>query len=112
MASPAADTGALAARSGEAARADAAGLRTGIRVVDDRILLRRIQIGRHEQLAVDVGLAVGGLYTERDGWLPAGCKQSRNVGFLEWHDDFAAHGVAQHDDLVGEFLDAFPSVHG
>ena len=73
----------VAARRGERARADAARLRPGIRVVDDRILLVRIEVRRPEEHAVDVRLAVGGRHLDLHRRLPAGrerasrCRPSR-----------------------------------
>ena len=76
----------VAARGGERAAAGAARLRAWIHVVDDRILLRRIEIRRHEHQAVDVGLAVVRLHLDRDRRLPARRQQLRDVGLLERHD--------------------------
>ena len=76
---------------------DAAGLRPGIRLVDDRILLLRIEVRRREQHAVDVRLAVGRLHLDRHRRLPAGREQLRDVGLLERHDELAV-GVAQRHD--------------
>ena len=68
---------------GEGAAAGAAGLRARIHVVDDRILLRRIEVRRTEQQAVDVGLAVVRRHLDRHRRLPAGGEQLRDVGLLE-----------------------------
>ena len=71
------------------------GLRTGVDVGDDRVLLLRIEIERLPHVAVQVGHAVGRLDDERLGHLPADLGELRQVGLLEIHDLVAA-GVAQH----------------
>ncbi len=76
---------AIAARRGERAAAGAAGLRAGIDVVDDRILLRRIEVRRPEEQAVDVGLAVVRGHLDRHRRLPAGGEQLGDVGLFERH---------------------------
>ena len=87
----------IAARRRERAAADAAGLRPGIDVVDDRILLRRIERGRLVHQAVEIGHAVARLHGDRRRRLPAGGQQPRDVGLLERQDQLAI-GVAQHRD--------------
>ena len=73
----------VAARRREAAAADAAGLRPGIDVVDDRILLRRIEVRRHVHQAVEIGLAVARLDRDRRRRLPPVASELRDVGLLE-----------------------------
>ena len=88
----------IAARRREGAAAGAAGLRTRIDVVDDRILPRRIEVRGTEQQAVDVGLAVVSRHLDRHRRLPAGCHELRDVGLLERKLDCAALRIAQHHD--------------
>ena len=52
----------IAARRRKTAAAHAAGLRARINVVDDRILLRRIEVGGDEHQAVHIRLAVARLH--------------------------------------------------
>ena len=85
----------VAARRRESASSDAAALRSGIDVVDDRILPRRIQSRRFVHQAVQLRQAVARFHGNRRRRLPAGCEQSRDVGFLECQNDGAIH-VAQH----------------
>ena len=61
----------VAARGRERARAHAARLRPRIGLVDDRVLLRRVEVRRPEHHAVDVRLAVARLHAERHRRLPA-----------------------------------------
>src|SRR5688572_21444606 len=60
----------VAARRGELAAADATGLRSGIDAIDDRILLRRIEVRRAEQQAVEVAHAAAVFHGDRDRRFP------------------------------------------
>ena len=62
---------AIAARRRKAAAADAAGLRAGINVIDDRIFLAGVEIGRLEHQPVHIGHAVARLHRERNRRLPS-----------------------------------------
>ena len=73
----------IAARRRELAAADAAGLRTRINMVDDRISLRRVQIHRFVHQPVQIGDPVARLHCERHRRLPAGGKQPGDVGFFK-----------------------------
>ena len=66
----------VAARRRERARADAAGLRTRINVIDDRILLRRIEGRRLVEQAVEIGDAVARLDRDRLRRFPAARRAS------------------------------------
>ena len=96
----------IAARRVEGAAADAAGLRTGIDVVDDRILLRRIERGRLVHQAVEIGDAVARLDGNRQRRLPAGGHQPGDVGLFEREDQLAVR-IAQlrHRRHVGLRID-------
>ena len=87
----------VAARGAEAAATDAPGLRARVDVVDDRVLLRRVERLRRVHQAVQVGLSVARL--DRDGRrrLPAGHEQARNVGLLQRRHQLPV-GVAKHGD--------------
>ncbi len=67
----------------------ALGLRPGIDVGDDRILLRRIEVERLVHHAVDIRDAIVRLDRERLGELEAGFLQRRQVRRLELRDDVA-----------------------
>src|SRR6185437_16566883 len=86
----------IAARWREAARADAARLRAGIRIVDDRIFLRGIEVGRAEHQSVQLGLAVVCRNGEGNRRLPSARDELRDVHVSELHHD-ATRCVAQHD---------------
>ena len=66
-------------RAGEGARAHRAGLRAGIDVVDDRVLLVRIEVGRLPQHPVQVGLTIACLDRELLRRAPAGGLEARIV---------------------------------
>ena len=87
----------IAARRRKTAAPDAARLRTGIDVVDDRIFLRRVEVRRLEHQAVEIGDAVARLHRDRNRRLPSGREQLRDVGLLERRDQLAVR-VAQHRD--------------
>ncbi len=87
----------VAARGGEGARADAAGLRPGVDAVDDRVPLRRIEARGPEEQAVEVGPAVARLDGDGRRRLPAGGEEARDVGLLEV-EQLAAGGIAEHAD--------------
>ena len=76
-------------------------LRPGIDVVDDRILLRRVEVRRPEQQAVEIGLAVARLHRDRHRRLPAGrraaarCRPSR-AGRSACRSRVAQHGHRRH----------------
>ena len=61
----------VAACGRESPAADAAGLRSRIDVVDDRIPPRRIEVRRPEHQAVEIGLAVARFHRDRHRRLPA-----------------------------------------
>ena len=64
-------------------------LRPGVDLLDHRVLLRRVEVRRPEDHAVDVGLAVAPLGDEPLGGLPAGRQQGRRVGPLQLADELA-----------------------
>ena len=73
-------------------------LRPGVDLLDHRILLRRVEVRRPVDHAVDVGLAVAPLGDEPLGRLPAGRPQGRRVGLLQLADQRAVLGAAQLGD--------------
>jgi len=85
---------AVAARGGEGAAPGAAGLRTGVDVVDDGILAVWIEPRGPEHQAVDVRRPVARLHPDRYGRLPARCLQPRDVGRLDHHHE-PALAIAQ-----------------
>ena len=74
----------------------ALGLRAGIHVRDDRILLGAVEVERLPHVAVQFRDAVGGLYRERLGVLKAEFFQLGQVHFLERAEDAAGDTITEH----------------
>ncbi len=78
----------VARRSREGGR-HAFGLRPGVDVQDDGVLVVRAEVERLPHVAVDVGDAVGGFHLERLGHHPADFLELGQVNLLQQHDLFA-----------------------
>src|SRR5215472_1465517 len=70
-------------------------LRTGIHMVHDGILLRRIEVRRLEHEAVKVSLTIARLYRNRDWRYPSGREQLRDILLRNLGHELTA-GVAEH----------------
>ena len=88
----------VAVRGGEAAGAAGAGLRAGIDMVDDGVLLFRREVGWAEEQAVDVGFVVAGFHHNLHRRNPAAGLQLRNILACDI-DDGLPGGVAHHRNL-------------
>jgi hypothetical protein len=80
----------------EAAPTYRAGLRTRVDVVDHRVLFRRIEVGRLEHHAVQIGLAITRLDDDRHRRHPAGSFQSRDIRLRDVGDGMAVLRAAQY----------------